>query len=272
MAPSSWKWVKDSMRPASEYKTAITDALKDTSPPVAAAAAEAEAPSPLAQQGTFDDQPFEPTPALVDYTSKMNTAIPKPEPHSIAEKDGPSKVDQILLFLTAMKKPDYRVPVLQVHRMEELQPSSTSAFIHSLHKIQPGDKEDEELVSLCKFCALRGLTLLTQISFSPSLQYTKSVSSWRSKHRAQSPLTVFSKSYCPYSKRAKALLKEMGAQFEVYEVDLRDDAQSLQAGLKELSTHATVSLSSVQLFYKGGMPDTPVPLFHSSLPSLPRRI
>lgn len=34
----------------------------------------------------------------------------------------------------------------------------------------------------------------------------------------------------------------MGAQFKVYEVDLREDAQSLQAGLRELSNHATVSL------------------------------
>lgn len=139
MAPSSWKWVKDSMRPASEYKTASSSNASKTN----GLAGEAPPPS---QQGTFDDQPFEPTPALVEFASKIKTDIPTPESHSIAEKDGPSHVDQVLLFLTAMKNPEYRVPVLQVHRMKELQPSSTSAFVHSLDIIQPSDKEDKELV------------------------------------------------------------------------------------------------------------------------------
>lgn len=134
MAPSSWNWVKDSMRPAAEYKSTNFDANKPIQPP--------------SQQGTFDDQPFEPTSALIEFASKMNTAIPTPGSHSIGEKDGPSHVDQILLFLTAMKNKEYRVPVLQVQRMEELQPSSKSAFVRSLDKVQPSDKEDQALVSI----------------------------------------------------------------------------------------------------------------------------
>lgn len=41
--------------------------------------------------------------------------------------------------------------------------------------------------------------------------------------------------------RAKELLKSMGAEFEVYEVDLREDAEALQSVLKDLSGHTTVS-------------------------------
>jgi glutaredoxin len=77
--------------------------------------------------------------------------------------------------------------------------------------------------------------------FCSCLQYVESHSSWLEKYRNQSPLTVFSKSYCPYSRRAKEMLKGMGAHFEVYEVDLREDAHSLQDGLREFSGHATVS-------------------------------
>lgn len=33
----------------------------------------------------------------------------------------------------------------------------------------------------------------------------------------------------------------MGVQYDVYEVDLREDAHSLQLGLKEVTKHATVS-------------------------------
>lgn len=82
---------------------------------------------------------------------------------------------------------------------------------------------------------------LSAINNTVTLQYLESHDSWLQKHRRESPLTVFSKSYCPYSKRAKALLTQMGADFEVYEVDQRADGAALQASLRELSGHATVS-------------------------------
>ncbi len=52
-------------------------------------------------------------------------------------------------------------------------------------------------------------------------------------------LTVFSKSYCPYSKRTKALLTSLNATFTVYEVDLRPDAHNLQPLLAQLTRHKT---------------------------------
>ncbi|PWN94122.1 glutaredoxin-domain-containing protein [Acaromyces ingoldii] len=62
---------------------------------------------------------------------------------------------------------------------------------------------------------------------------------WLTKQHQQSPLTVFSKSYCPYSRRAKELLREQHAKFDVYEVDLRADAEHLQMALREISGHRT---------------------------------
>ncbi|KAI3624947.1 hypothetical protein CBS14141_002368 [Malassezia furfur] len=40
---------------------------------------------------------------------------------------------------------------------------------------------------------------------------------WAEQHRQRTPLTVFSKSYCPYSRRAKALLDSYHAHYDKYE-------------------------------------------------------
>jgi len=44
---------------------------------------------------------------------------------------------------------------------------------------------------------------------------------------------VFSKSWCPYSKRAKKLLSEANIKFEVYELDLESDGADMQRALEE---------------------------------------
>lgn len=54
-----------------------------------------------------------------------------------------------------------------------------------------------------------------------SPQYLEQPAQWATKHTSRVPFTVFSKSYCPYSKRAKALLSHYRARFDVYEVDQR---------------------------------------------------
>ncbi|KAI0315228.1 thioredoxin-like protein [Amylostereum chailletii] len=67
---------------------------------------------------------------------------------------------------------------------------------------------------------------------------------WRERIRAldrDTPLVVFSKTYCPYSKRAKDLL----ATYDLYpppkivEVDLRDDGDLIKAILARLTSHTT---------------------------------
>ncbi|KAJ7623587.1 thioredoxin-like protein [Roridomyces roridus] len=55
------------------------------------------------------------------------------------------------------------------------------------------------------------------------------------------PLVVFSKTYCPYSKRAKALLAtyDLSPPPKVIEVDLRDDAIQVKHLLTRLTNHGT---------------------------------
>lgn len=56
-----------------------------------------------------------------------------------------------------------------------------------------------------------------------------------------SPLVVFSKSYCPYSRRAKSLLQtySLDPPPKVIEVDLREDGDLLKVILTRLTKHST---------------------------------
>ncbi|KAI4156744.1 MAG: hypothetical protein LQ340_000001 [Diploschistes diacapsis] len=57
------------------------------------------------------------------------------------------------------------------------------------------------------------------------------------------PVAVFSKSYCPYCRATKQLLSEMGAKYEVVELDqigALNDGQALQSALAEMSSQRTV--------------------------------
>ncbi|KAI8081617.1 uncharacterized protein BX664DRAFT_340830 [Halteromyces radiatus] len=55
------------------------------------------------------------------------------------------------------------------------------------------------------------------------------------------PLVVFSKTYCPYSKKAKAILNSFTYKtpYQIVEVDLREDASALKQALGELSERYT---------------------------------
>jgi len=51
---------------------------------------------------------------------------------------------------------------------------------------------------------------------------------------------VFSKSYCPHCRATKQLLTEMGAKFEVVELDQVDDGAALQDALQEITNQRSV--------------------------------
>lgn len=57
---------------------------------------------------------------------------------------------------------------------------------------------------------------------------------------AASPVVVYSKSWCPYCARTKALLKELGAEFDVVELDKVADGDDQQDALKALTGQNTV--------------------------------
>lgn len=56
----------------------------------------------------------------------------------------------------------------------------------------------------------------------------------------QNPLMVFSKSYCPYCRSVKELLKSLGAEAKVVELDKESDGTDIQNALAEISKQRTV--------------------------------
>ncbi|KAK3158465.1 hypothetical protein QOZ80_2AG0137590 [Eleusine coracana subsp. coracana] len=64
---------------------------------------------------------------------------------------------------------------------------------------------------------------------------------------ASSAVTVFSKTHCPYSARAKQLLSQLGASYKAVELDVERDGPELQAALAEWTGQRTVP----NVFVKG---------------------
>ncbi|KAE9055097.1 hypothetical protein PF007_g32423, partial [Phytophthora fragariae] len=57
---------------------------------------------------------------------------------------------------------------------------------------------------------------------------------------AASPVVVYSKSYCPYCTKTKTLLKELGAKFDVVELDQVAGGSEQQDALEDLTGQSTV--------------------------------
>ena len=86
---------------------------------------------------------------------------------------------------------------------------------------------------------LRRLKALAHGDLSDAQLYLEHPDQWKTKHVQDAPMTVFSKSYCPYSRGAKELLTKYHARFTAYEVDLRPDTNMLQGLLWDLTGHRT---------------------------------
>lgn len=72
----------------------------------------------------------------------------------------------------------------------------------------------------------------------------------------QYPLVVFSKSYCPYCKKAKETLMALGAKPYVFELDLRQDGPAIQAFLFQFTHQSTVPNVFIKGKSIGGADDT----------------
>jgi glutaredoxin 3 len=77
---------------------------------------------------------------------------------------------------------------------------------------------------------------------------------WNAIHH--NPLVVFSKSYCPYCKKAKETLSEIGAKPLVFELDLRPDGRAIQDYLFTLTGRGTVPNVFIKAKSIGGGDDT----------------
>jgi glutaredoxin 3 len=67
------------------------------------------------------------------------------------------------------------------------------------------------------------------------------------------PVTIYTKSYCGYSKRAKALLTEKGIAFD--DIDVTDDEQREQEMVQRAGGKTTVPQVFIQDRHIGGYED-----------------
>ncbi|GAV68299.1 Glutaredoxin domain-containing protein [Cephalotus follicularis] len=69
-------------------------------------------------------------------------------------------------------------------------------------------------------------------------------------------IVIFSKSYCPYCKRAKSVFKELKVVPYVVELDQRDDGHDVQDALSEIVGRRTVPQVFINGKHIGGSDDT----------------
>ena len=73
---------------------------------------------------------------------------------------------------------------------------------------------------------------------------------------ANNKVVVFSKSFCPFCKKTKALFNEKGVDFKVYELNEMDDGADIQAALLEISGQKTVPNVFINGVHVGGNSET----------------
>ncbi|PWN50023.1 hypothetical protein IE53DRAFT_387700 [Violaceomyces palustris] len=190
------------------------------------------------------------TKALSDLKAQMDSSPSSSVKSPLNHKDplGVQPVSTItkssLLLLHALQMPGYRV----------------GRDWREVYLDQGGKKKNAKFERLVDEVGLtfgtnqgKGLGRRAWIKTSVLLElYRRSESKWVSLLRSRTGLTVFSKSYCPYSKATKNLLDNLGARYSVYEVDLRPDAEYLQPLLAELTGHKTFPNVLIQERTLGG--------------------
>lgn len=73
----------------------------------------------------------------------------------------------------------------------------------------------------------------------------------------QHPVVVFSWTFCPFAKRAKGLLTEVGAQYTAVELDQLPDGKAIKAELGVLTNRTSVPNVFISGKSYGGMNDGP---------------
>ena len=77
---------------------------------------------------------------------------------------------------------------------------------------------------------------------------------------AQTTIVIFSKSYCPFCRKVKALFKELGIEagdeMAVVELDVSTDGGSIQTALLDLTKQRTVPSVWIKGQHIGGFDDT----------------
>ncbi|TFK44311.1 thioredoxin-like protein [Crucibulum laeve] len=106
-----------------------------------------------------------------------------------------------------------------------------------LHLVTEDDEHQHVLSNVVDLDPREPIPMSVYAAGREKLDWNKRVAELNEKH----PVIVFSKSYCPYSMRAKQLLETYDLQPppKIVEVDLRDDGNVLKSLLTRLTGHST---------------------------------
>ncbi|GAB1525032.1 hypothetical protein RhiTH_008189 [Rhizoctonia solani] len=118
--------------------------------------------------------------------------------------------------------------------------------------------KEHELEDLLQFfVAAPDASLPVDIDPSVELNRKSLVTAATGRSAIVPPVVVFSKTYCPYSKRAKSLLSSLKLEPAPYvvEVDLRSDSDTVKALLVRLTGHGTFPNILVRRKSIGGSDD-----------------
>lgn len=118
-ASRSFKWVKDSMRPAQQSQTS----------PTGLGSSDSDLKGNSRTSGSGTD-------ALRKLAAEQGLDPSSIDPPSIPTGSPPSTSEQILLFLQALSNPSYTVPLLEREWRKQLVPESESDFAASLEQVE----------------------------------------------------------------------------------------------------------------------------------------
>ncbi|KAG1326896.1 glutaredoxin-C8 [Cocos nucifera] len=96
--------------------------------------------------------------------------------------------------------------------------------------------------------------ILLGLSWKGSAAATKAA--FVKKTVAAHDIVIFSKSYCPYCRRAKSVFKELNKEPYVVELDQREDGWDVQDALSEIVGRRTVPQVFINGKHIGGSDDT----------------
>ncbi|KAI7753934.1 hypothetical protein M8C21_033133 [Ambrosia artemisiifolia] len=99
-------------------------------------------------------------------------------------------------------------------------------------------------------------SILILLLFISNSQAASSSVNFVKKTVSSHPIVIFSKSYCPYCKRAKGVFKELNVKPYVLELDDREDGSKIQDALSELVGRRTVPQVFINGKHLGGSDDT----------------
>ncbi|KAF7322089.1 Glutaredoxin domain protein [Mycena kentingensis (nom. inval.)] len=106
-----------------------------------------------------------------------------------------------------------------------------------LHLVTSADSEDQHILTGAEDFDPTKPVAMSVYAGGKKLDWGKR----RQEINQRFPLVVFSKTYCPFSKRAKKLLAtyQLSPAPTIVEVDLRDDAEHIKTLLTRLTSHST---------------------------------